>query len=330
MLPRVSALVLSRGRPERLRACLASIASQDYAPLDVHVLANGCAQTAEIVRTEFPDVALLETPENIGSAPGRNRVAREAAGEYLLFLDDDGEIRAPDTVTRLVAGAQADPRAGVLSMALFNAASDEPTGWRLSLGRLPFRCYHASFAGGACLFRRRAFEEAGGYCEGFSGPSEEFDLTVRVYGAGWAVVHFPEVAFHHHVTKDDEEWRRVIGLGYSHLQYVIWRLYPGPWHLPASLKALATQIAIDVRHHGARHVLSEVRTALHWMRRGRADRAPLSARGIELLYFAKYFRVDDWDTLETAPHGLLRRVFGWRLRRKRLGVSKLPLPGRGG
>ena len=44
----------------------------------------------------------------------------------------------------------------------------------------------------------------------FAGCGEEFDLTVRLYARGWAVGHLPDVAFHHHVEKSAEEWRRQV------------------------------------------------------------------------------------------------------------------------
>lgn len=324
--PLVSVLVLSWRRPERLRALLASVAAQDYAPIEVRVLANGCAETAAVVRAEFPDVLLTELSENVGCVAGRNRIAALAKGELLLFLDDDGELRAPDVVSNCVAAILGDARVGVVSMSLLNAASDEPTGWRRTLGHLAFACYHASFAGGACLVRREAFAAAGGYDEAFAGFGEEFDLTVRLYAAGWAVLHFPGASFHHHVQKTDEEWRLQVSEGYAHLQYTIARLYPEPWRTFASAKALATQVWIDVRHHGGRHVLSEISKSRRWARAGRAARRPVALRALELLYFAKYFRVASWEVLQRAPRGLMRRVLLLRIRRKRLGLAKLPLP----
>src|SRR5205809_1044317 len=101
----VSVLVLSRQRPTRLRALLESVLSQDFAPLEVRVLANGCAQTAALVRAEFPGVLVTETPENVGCAPGRDLLVADARGEFLVFLDDDGEVRAPDAISRMVAAA---------------------------------------------------------------------------------------------------------------------------------------------------------------------------------------------------------------------------------
>jgi hypothetical protein len=52
-------------------------------------------------------------------------------------------------------------------------------------------------------------------------------------------------------------------------------------------------------------------------------------RALERLYFAKYFRVTSWEELDRAPRGLLRRLLLLRIRRKRLGVPKLPLPDSG-
>jgi GT2 family glycosyltransferase len=307
---------------------LLDVARQAYAPLEVRVLANGCAETAALVRREFPHVVLTETTDNVGCVAGRNRLAAQARGEFLVFLDDDGEVRAADAVARLVAAAQADPRVGVVSMALYNAASDEPTGWRRTLGKLPYACYHASYAGGACLMRRRAFEEAGGYDEAFAGFGEEFDLAVRLYAAGWAVLHFPDVAFHHHVEKTDEDWRVQVAEGYAHLQYTISRLYPSPWAFLAATKALATQLWIDVRHHGGRRLAQELAESRRWRRAGRRARRPVPRRALELLYFAKYFRVTSWAELDRAPSGLIRRLPILRLRRKVLDVPKLPLPDR--
>lgn len=325
----LSVLVLSRRRLAKLRGCLASVFAQSPVPDEVIVLANGCAETAALVRAEFPRVRLIELPENIGCVRGRNRIASEARGDTLAFLDDDGEIRSADTLAKCAAALAADPRVGVVSMGLMNAATDEPTGWRRTAGQLTVSCYHMSFAGGACVMRREAFEAAGRYCEAFDGFGEEFDLSVRLYAKGWAVLHFPEVFFHHHVEKTDDEWLRQMSEGYAHLQYTLWRLYPAPWWFLASMKALAVQLWIDVRHRFGLRLFAEARAAHVWAHKGGRDgrsAGPVPVRALEHLYFAKYHYVRSWSELERAPRGLLRRLLLLRLRRKRLGVPKLPLP----
>ncbi len=324
--PLVSVLILSRGRTAWLRRCLDSVCAQDHTRTEIIVLANGCADTASFVRDAYPDVHLIELPDNIGSAPGRNRVTEPAEGRYWLFLDDDGEIRATDTLTRLIEGLESDPRAGMVSMAIYDAELDEPTGWARSLGPVPYSCYHDGFAGGACLMRAAAFRECGGYIEAFTGPSEEFGLAVRLYGAGWAIRHVPDLVFHHHVDKTDEHWRELISTGYSHLQYVTWRLYPAPWSVLASLRLLATQLYIDLRQQWGRHVLPEIAAAVRWAWRGLRDRSPVARDGLSALYAAKYYRIDDGETLDRARRGVLFRLPILRLLRKRRRVAKLPWP----
>jgi len=325
-VPRVSVLILSRRRLERLRGCLRSVAAQSFADREIVVLANGCAETAEVVAAEFPEVRLIVEPENLGSAPGRNRAVREARGEYLLFLDDDGEIRTPDTLERLVAALDARPGVALASMALYDAEDDEPTGWRLRSSALDYACLHASFAGGACLVRADAFRSAGGYCELFSGPGEEFDLAVRLYAAEAPVLHFPEVAFHHHVDKHEADWMRLVAAGYAHLQLTIWRLYPAPWHLFASAKALVTTLYVDLRLHGGRLLLYDLREGWRNARLGRRHRRPVSRAALAALYAAKYYRLEDWDELVRARRGVLARLPWLRLLRKLRRLPKLPPP----
>jgi GT2 family glycosyltransferase len=321
--PLVSALIVSRGRPDHLRRCIRSAVAQDWPELECLVLANGCAETAALVRKEFPEVRLHETAENVGAGPGRNRLVEAARGEYLLCLDDDGELRDPEGVARLVAAVGADPRIAVVSMSLLNAASDEPTGWRRSLGDVPFPCLHASFGGGACLVRRSAFLDTGGYPDAIPVYGEEFDLTVRLYDRGFAVVHLPDVEFHHQVEGIEHAWQGKISAGYGHLQYTICRLYPGGWAALASLKALLSTAWVTGRLFGWRHVPGVVGNALRWAAKGRRERAPVAVRGLERLYFAKYFRVDRPEDLAAAPRGLLARLPLYRLLRKVRGIPKL-------
>jgi len=321
--PSVSALIVSRGRPDHLRRGLRAVLAQHGPVRETLVLANGCPATARLVREEFPGVRLLETETNVGAGPGRNLLAAAARAPLLLFLDDDGELRDPTALSRLIAAAGDDPRIAVVSMSLLDAVRDEPTGWRRSLGDLPFPCLHASFAGGACLARSGAFRAAGGYPDAIPVYGEEFDLTVRLYDRGLAVLHFPEVEFHHRVEGLERHWRAKVSAGYGHLQYTIGRLYPGGWAALASLKALLSTAWATGRLFGWRHVPGEVARALRWAARGRRDRDPVSVRGLERLYYAKYFRVDGPDGLAAAPAGLLARLPLYRLMRKLRRIPKL-------
>jgi glycosyltransferase involved in cell wall biosynthesis len=82
-----SVIVPTRGRPEQLRRCLASLARVDW-PADgfeVLVIDDGGDLSADIVGS----TARLIRQEHAGPAAARNRGAREAKNERLAFVDDD-------------------------------------------------------------------------------------------------------------------------------------------------------------------------------------------------------------------------------------------------
>jgi len=128
------------------------------------------------------------------------------------------------------------------------------------------------------------------------------------------------------VDKTDEHWRELISAGYSHLQYETWRLYPAPWHLLASMRLLATQVYIDLRQQWGRHVIAEIGAAFRWAWRGQRERSPVARDGLAALYAARYYRIDDGDTLDRARRGVLFRLPLLRVLRKWRRVPKLPWP----
>lgn len=175
-------------------------------------------RTVDVVRERFPDVRLVEA-ENRGLAAGWNRGVRETEGRYVLLLNADAWL-LDDALQRLVAFADARPRAAVVGPRLLNtdgtlqrSVRGFPTLWRLAteyffLRRLAPRsaALNAFYAGGfdhdeerdvefvmgACmLMRREAIAEVGPADENFFFFSEETDWCFRLRRAGWKIVFFP-------------------------------------------------------------------------------------------------------------------------------------------
>jgi GT2 family glycosyltransferase len=89
MQPLVTVNILSYNRKNELKHTLQKVFAQDYNNIEVIVVDNNSIDgSAEMVKTEYPDVRLIELQKNIGIA-GWNEGAKIAKGEYLLFLDDD-------------------------------------------------------------------------------------------------------------------------------------------------------------------------------------------------------------------------------------------------
>jgi len=148
--------------------------------------------------------------EHGGPAPARNLAIREAAGDVVVFTDDDclvpvdwlerladGYARHPEVVGvggRLVPNAKALAASGVAryealqSLCVFGAGEDEALGG--------FDCP----AGGTnnMSYRRETLLEMGGFDESF-GPrvwGEDADLKRRITQAGGRLLYVPVTAVH--------------------------------------------------------------------------------------------------------------------------------------
>ncbi|HEY8535781.1 MAG TPA: glycosyltransferase family 2 protein [Vicinamibacterales bacterium] len=225
MASTLSTLVVIRNNREFLGRCLESL------PPGSEVVAVDNASTdgsAEFVAETFPHVRLIRSDRNLGFAGGINRAAREATGDYLLFLHADAEA-TPNAIARMRAFLDEHPTCGAACGRLLSMTEQ----WQrnLNLRRLPrYRSLAAHLlllgylwpdnpitrharaadvdgtkpalveqATAACLMvRRHAFEHVGGMDEQFT-PAwfEEVDFCRRLLTAGWTIFFIPRAPFRH-------------------------------------------------------------------------------------------------------------------------------------
>ena len=86
--PSVSVIVVNHNGARHLEICLPSLLSQSYRPIEIIVVDNGSTDDSAMVVASF-DVKWLAIGRNLGLAPALNRGAQKAAGELLLFLNND-------------------------------------------------------------------------------------------------------------------------------------------------------------------------------------------------------------------------------------------------
>jgi O-antigen biosynthesis protein len=184
-------------------------------PFEVIVVANGASpEVMQALELSVRGATVVRSSVNLGFAGGCNRGAREARGEYLVFLNDDTEVQ-PGWLDALISAADTDPTiAAVGSRLLFpdgtlqeagsvlwNDGSSMPIGrgerddpWRHAFRRDVDYC-------SACglLVRRSAWEPAGGFDDGyFPGYYEDVDFCLALRDAGWRVVFEPGSRIVHH------------------------------------------------------------------------------------------------------------------------------------
>jgi N-acetylglucosaminyl-diphospho-decaprenol L-rhamnosyltransferase len=220
-VPRVDVVIVSYNSQNYLRACVEPLNS--FA--DLHVIVVDSASSDRTLETvEDLDVGIVALPENRGFAHACNVGWRMGTSPYVLFLNPDARI-GPDSVTALVAAADADSsigavaprivgRDGSIDFSLFRFTRLRSTfAYALFLHRLfpraawleevrDLEAYnHAwtpEWVSGACLLvRRHVLEQLSGLDERFFLYCEDLDLCRRIRDAGFEILFDPRaVAVH--------------------------------------------------------------------------------------------------------------------------------------
>jgi GT2 family glycosyltransferase len=222
---RLAIVIVSFNARDDLTRALASL--RDAPPRTSHtiiVVDNGSTDGApDRVRSEFPDVRLLDAGGNLGFGRANNRGIRESAGDHVLLLNPDTVVPA-GAVDALVARLDADPSIAAIGPRLvdgqgraelsFGAMYSPWTEGRRKLalaldarGVGPVRRWveratrtprEPDWLTGACLLvRRSAGDAVGWFDERYFMYAEDVDLCAALRAAGGRVVFAPEVEVVH-------------------------------------------------------------------------------------------------------------------------------------
>ncbi len=89
----VSVVIPTLNRPSLLLRAISNALDQTYKQLEVVVVVDGpdAATIEALSRLNQPRLRIVALPVNVGLAEARNSGIREAAGDWVAFLDDDDE-----------------------------------------------------------------------------------------------------------------------------------------------------------------------------------------------------------------------------------------------
>ncbi len=167
----VTVIVPTRNSARTLEACLNSIRSQLYRPIELVVIDNESTDKTLQIATRRADVVETFGPERSAQ---RNRGAALARGDYLLFIDSDMNL-APRVVAECVEAIRAS---GAHAVVIPEITIGE--GFLVRCLALERSCYAGDDSVEAArFFTRGAFAASGGYDENLTGP-EDWDLSIRV------------------------------------------------------------------------------------------------------------------------------------------------------
>jgi glycosyltransferase involved in cell wall biosynthesis len=200
--PTVSVVLPVYNLGRYLDEAVESVLAQTLDDVEVLVVDDGSSDafTRELLAGyERPKTRVL-AQENRGVSAARNYGIRHAQSRYIVCLDADDKIR-PSYLEKAVALLDADEVIGFVTSDIRVFGGDEDI-WRAGPCRFPEmlfrnRCHTAS------VFRRSAWERAGGYCETL-GVGEDWDLWLSLLELGYRCQVIPEVMFEYRVRTNSQ------------------------------------------------------------------------------------------------------------------------------
>lgn len=223
-LPSVTCIIPFRDRAGLTRACLEGVLEKtEYPGLDVILVDN--ASSEESVKSLYtycadkPSVQILQIDGAFNYSRLNNIAAGMAAGEYLLFLNNDTSVVSPDWLTTMMRQAAREKVGAVGPKLLYPDGTIQHAGIvlldrdhiaRESFKRLPADTeeYFAqaqvaretSAVTGACLLvEKKKFFMAGGFDEeNLPVAYNDVDLCCRLMEAGFTNIYTPYATLIHH------------------------------------------------------------------------------------------------------------------------------------
>lgn len=217
--PRVTAIIVTWSSRADIEGVLASLDRALAAPaIDGSVIVVDNASTDDTVawlRSQRPDVRLIEAPTNEGFGRACNRAFEIADGDVWLLVNPDARLE-PGTVVALVDALRRTPGAGAIAPTLARPGEAESAGMLpsirsgighfLFLNRLlrrgrggpwrgvqlrrqpPGRLVAVEWASAAVLaVRPAAIRAIDGFDETIFLYGEDIDLCARLAAAGWSI-----------------------------------------------------------------------------------------------------------------------------------------------
>jgi glycosyltransferase involved in cell wall biosynthesis len=202
--PQLSIIVASYNSRKTIESCLESLKNQKtYKRFEIIVVDSSSDGTAALIKKRFPKVRLYQFPERKFCGDARNFGLSVAKAEIIAFIDADcraapnwvGQIlRAHRSPSLAIGGpiANGNPESYIGGAAYFCEFSQ----WMPNAPSKPFR----DIAGTNMSYKKRVFEEYGGFIEGTYSSDTEFHW--RLEKNGHVLQFVPSIlVFHHNIDR---------------------------------------------------------------------------------------------------------------------------------
>ncbi len=242
MRPRITLALLTYNRPQYLVRLAQSLdecgAARRFSKgIEIILLDNASDVSVDEALKAFHRLAektpnlsfrFIRNDHNAGCAQGRQRIAHEAQGDILVFVDDDCIFRDPDFFTVIDEEFARSPDMGALAFPAYEPPTNRvlvPHKRKSYLRRPEFDTY--IFWGSLHAIPRKLFMSIGGYGPEITDRGEEYDLAFKVIHAGYRI-HYTSRLFiiHHPAMEGRQPPRRIYIHQAANRLTVAWKFFP--------------------------------------------------------------------------------------------------------
>ncbi|MCI0713945.1 MAG: glycosyltransferase family 2 protein [Chloroflexi bacterium] len=214
---RFSVIIPNWNGQHYLQVCLDALRNQSYPDIEVIIADNASEDGSQtFIREWYPEVVLVELPENRGFTGACNAGMEVATGEYIALLNNDTEVK-PDWVQNVIDALKRYPEASFAAskMLLFDQRDTFHTAgdffrvdgmpgnrgvWEKDMGQYDEEEFVFSACGGSSVYRRDMLEDVGFLDDDFYFSCEDIDLSWRAQLQGYRCLYVPSAIVYHQLS----------------------------------------------------------------------------------------------------------------------------------
>lgn len=268
-LPLVTIVIVNYNGLAHLRECLESVRAQDYPAFEVILVDNNSTDgSLDLTKRAYPEVRVVESPENLGYSGAANLGLRYAQGAYVAVLNMDVVVE-PNWLQPLVDFLESHPQAGAAAPKIMlyddreriNALGQNVHVTGLGFNRLlhrpaaqadPAPRRVSGLQGAAFLIRKSLLDSIGGMNAANFMYHEDVDISLMVLLAGFDLYCVPASVVYHKYSLFMNPWK-------------LYYLERNRWALLLSTFRWPTLLLLSPLF-----LLTELMMAVFCLRRGRA------------------------------------------------------------
>ncbi|MDQ3239089.1 MAG: glycosyltransferase family 2 protein [bacterium] len=224
MNPTISIIIATYNGIHFLKKCIPSIYNTEYKSYEI-IICDDCSTDGSLeylkhIEKQYSNIIIIRNEKNLGAAKSRNNAALHAKGKYLFFLDNDTEVN-PSWLNGLSDIFESDTSIGAVQSILIDYHETNKiqlTGikliphvcWGIPLFKdqpitdIPNHPQEIIALSAALAVRKDVFEKITGFDQKLAVYTEDLELSLRIWIAGFRIINSPQSHVFHWSKKIED------------------------------------------------------------------------------------------------------------------------------